>query len=116
MRLLCAVALLFGSCLFTIAQTRAKPCDTFRVAGPVRRVLFEGNSRRVGLFDLETYDANFLLAEPKTQYSDILRTGSWIVVVGCTCQDHRVFALWLRRGRRFSNRDKDFRNVTCPVE
>jgi len=119
MRLLSVVLLLITIAFTSTAQSETsaiQPCEQFRVAGPIGRVLFEGETRRVVLFDLKTYDANFLLPEPKTQYTDVLRPGNWIVVVGCRCKDQEVYALWLKRGRNFSNSDKHFTNPSCPTK
>jgi len=95
------------------SRPSSKSCEVVRVAGPIRRVLTEGATRRVALFDLATYDANLLLPEPKTQYSNLMRPGTWVVVVACTCE-HDIYVLSMRRGRRFSDKDNIPSNPVCP--
>jgi hypothetical protein len=110
------IALLPTTFPVTAQKTKPTSCEPFRVAGPISRVLTEHPTRRIGLFNLETVDDNFQLPEPKTQYNSLIRVGTWVVVVACTCDNQDTYVLSMRRGRKLTGKDElPYPAPKCPV-
>lgn len=95
-RMLVLTALLLTPTTIGYANT---PCTPFRVVDVVRRVLNDGPSDRVTLFDLRKFKYNILLRPPTAKYNRLLHRGNRIVVVGNRCDDTDFIATSIKRVR-----------------